>query len=73
VRDKRQKFVNIAEKRVNRLIKEIRLVGNLSNRSNYQFADDDVRKIFAAVEAEIRNARRRFESVGSTDISSFKL
>jgi hypothetical protein len=73
VRDKRRKFVNIAEKRVNRLIKDVRLVGNLSNRSNYQFTDDDVRKIFTAVEAEIRSARRRFESVGSTDTSNFKL
>jgi hypothetical protein len=73
MRDKRQKFVNIAEKRVNRLIKDVRLVGNLSNRSNYQFTGDDVRKIFTAVEAEIRNARKRFDSVGSTDVSNFKL
>ncbi len=73
MRDKRKKFVDIAEKRVNRLINEIRLVGNLSNRSNYEYKEEDVRRIFAAVDAELRNARRRFESTSTADSSSFKL
>ncbi len=73
MRDKRKKFVDIAEKRVNRLINEIRLVGNLSNRSNYEYKEEDVRRIFAALDAELRNARRRFESTSTADNSSFKL
>jgi hypothetical protein len=73
LRDKRKKFVDIAEKRVNRLINEIRLVGNLSNRSNYEYKEEDVRRIFAALDAELRNARRRFESTSTADNSSFKL
>jgi hypothetical protein len=48
-------------------------VGNLSNRSNYQYKDEDVRKIFATVEAEIRGAKKRFESIGTADLSGFKL
>lgn len=73
MRDKRQKFIELAEKRVSRLIKDVRLVGNLSNRSNYVFRDDDVKKIFAAIENEIRTARKRFESAGSSDETVFKL
>jgi len=73
LRDKRKKFVDIAERRVNRLINEIRLVGNLSNRSNYEYEEEDVRRIFAAVDSELRNARRRFESTSTAENSSFKL
>ena len=73
MRDKRQKFVDLAEKRVSRLIKDIRLVGNLSNRSNYVFRDEEVRKIFAAIETETRVARKRFENAGSSDDAVFKL
>ena len=73
VRDKRKKFIELAEKRVNRLLKELRLVGNLSNRSNYQFSDEDVRKIFLAIENELKVTRKRFETAGSSDEATFKL
>lgn len=73
MRDKRKKFVELVEKRVNRLLKDIRLVGNLSNRSNYSFSEDDVRKIFMAIDNELRATRKRFESSGSSDETTFKL
>ena len=72
-RDKRKKFVELAERRVTRLLREIRLVGNLSNRRNYSFNDEDVRKIFSAVETELKATRKRFESSGSGNESTFKL
>lgn len=73
MRNKRGKFVELAEKRVNRLLKDIRLIGNLSNRSNYDFTDEDVRKVFSAIENEVRQARKRFESSGNSTETTFKL
>jgi hypothetical protein len=73
VRDKRKKFVELAQKRVNRLLREIRLVGNLSNRSNYSFTDEDVRKIFAALDSELRSTRKRFDSAAGSESNTFKL
>jgi hypothetical protein len=58
----REKFVELAEKRVNKAIKDLRLIGNLSNRSNYKYADEDVRQIFIALEKELKQARERFQS-----------
>jgi len=58
----REKFVELAEKRVNRTIKDIRLIGNLSNRSNYKYEEIDVRAIFTALERELKQARERFQS-----------
>jgi hypothetical protein len=58
----RQKFVELAEKRVNKTIKDIRLIGNLSNRSNYKYEESDVRAIFTVLERELKQARERFTS-----------
>jgi hypothetical protein len=57
----RQTFVRLAEARVSKALKAIQLIGNLSNRSNYDFTDEDVSKIFKALNDEITACRRRFE------------
>lgn len=58
----RDKFLELAEKRVNRAIKDLRLIGNLSNPSNYKYGDEDVRLIFSTLEKELKHARERFHS-----------
>lgn len=61
----RDKFVELAQKRVVKAIKALRLVGNLSNRSNYTYSSADALKIVKALEEELRTLKKRFES-GST-------
>ena len=48
---KRDKFVELAEKRVNNAIKQIQLIGNLSNTGNYEFQEADYQRIFRAIDA----------------------
>lgn len=69
----RIKFVELAEKRVAKAMKDIRLIGNLSNKSNYSYTDEDVRKIIRALDAEVKRLRLRFEKHGASDEISFKL
>jgi len=69
----RAKFVELAEKRVVRAIKDIRLIGNLSNKSNYSYTDEDVRKIISTLDKEIKNLRHRFASHGAFNEIVFKL
>ena len=57
----RKKFVDLASKRVSRAMKAIQLIGNLSNRSNYDYTEDDVTKIFKALQEELNSCRKRFE------------
>lgn len=71
-RDKRQKFQEIAEKRVNKVIKDLRLIGNLSNRNNYSFDDGDVRKIMKALDDEMKALKSRFIPARPLD-QNFKL
>ena len=70
---KREKFLELANNRVNRAIKDIRLIGNLSNRSAYVYEEKDVRKIFLVIQRELEAARSRFSENGSRSDSDFRL
>jgi uncharacterized protein YeeX (DUF496 family) len=58
--NKHDKFVELAEKRVKKLLKQIELVGNLSNRSNYSYSDEDVKTIFSTIRSKVKEAESRF-------------
>ena len=71
--DRREKFVELAEKRVSRTLKDIKLIGNLANRSNYSYTDQDIAKIYRALKAALDDLKVRFDSKGSGENESFKL
>jgi len=58
--DRAQRFKRIATNRTNELLNNLRLLGNLSNKANYDYTDDDVNKIFNAIESELRLSKSRF-------------
>ena len=55
------RFRRLAASRGDRLIREIALLGNLSNRKNYAFTRDDVEALFGPIENELRECRARFD------------
>jgi hypothetical protein len=73
MRDKRAKFVELAQARVNRAIRELRLIGNLSNRSAYEYDEEDVRKIFRTLSKEMETAKGRFSGQRSSHPGEFTL
>jgi hypothetical protein len=70
---KRDKFVELAEARVSRALKDLQLIGNLSNRSAYEFSEADVKKIFGALQKGLDAARGRFSRDGDPASGEFKL
>lgn len=72
-RNKRERFVGLAEKRVTRAIKDLRLIGNLSNKSNYTYTQEDVEKIIKTLQKEFNVLRDRFNRKMNNDDTSFKL
>lgn len=56
------RFKRLATKRVNNLLNQIRLLGNLSNKSSYDYSDDEISKIFSAIEGQLRIAKAKFHS-----------
>ena len=70
----RENFVRLAEARTNKALKMLSVIGNLSNRSNYQYDKRDVDKIFGAIEEELKRNRKRFETaLGERKSQGFKL
>lgn len=70
---KRENFIRLAEQRVNRALREIRLIGNLSNRSAYASTDEDVKKIFRTLQKELDGAKARFGDAESGGETQFRL
>lgn len=59
-----EKFRRLAESRVNRVLNDIRLIGNLSNRNNYDYTSEEIEKIFRTLDSELKQIKGRFlESV----------
>ncbi len=73
MRDKRKKFKELAEARVNRAIKDVRLIGNLANKGSYEYSDEDAKRIFKALQKEIDAAKSRFTGDTGGRDSEFRL
>lgn len=66
-KQKRENFVRLAEARTNKILEMVRLLGNLSNTSNYSYTKQDVDKIFNTLEKELAETKKRFDTIGSDD------
>ena len=70
---KQAKFRELAEKRTNKALEAIRLIGNLSNRQTYVYEDAEVRKIVKALRDAVSDVEGRFSSASSRTGGEFKL
>ena len=73
IKEREEKFIMLAEKRVQKALRAIRLVKNLSNRSNYSYTDRDAAKITRALLHEVQNVRVAFRDGGKESTEEFKL
>jgi hypothetical protein len=72
-RDKRAKFVDLAESRTVNAIRAIRVIGKLGNRAHYEYDESDVKKIVAALNKEIDALKVRMTDKGAKIAVDFKL
>lgn len=71
--EKRQNFEKLVDKRMTNALQQIRLVGNLSNRTAYEYSDKDVRKIVGALDAAVAELKQRFKKKGGTGRYEFRI
>jgi len=69
--DREEKFKSLATIRTNKTIKQIRLIGNLSDKSNYKYNKKQIDAIINAIDSEFTKMKERFENAGETE--HFKL
>ena len=70
---KREKFVRLAEARTNKIIDMLQLLGNCSNGNTYDYTQQDVDKIFNAIESEVSEAKKKFNKMESKKSTRFTL
>ena len=64
---KRERFVRIAEARTNKILEMMRLLRNCSSKGNYEYTDEDIKKIFGALEKELKNTKNKFLGLDAKD------
>jgi len=57
---RKDRFRRIVSRRTNEIIEKFRILGNCANKSSYEYTEEDVNKIFRAIEAELRNTKAKF-------------
>ncbi len=55
-----ERFRRVVVRRTNEIIKKIGVLGNCSNRSSYAYTDEEINKIFSAIEKELKMVKLRF-------------
>lgn len=58
---KRDRFIRIAERRVNQVLVNLDNLGKCSNRRNYEYTADDIRKIFRVIERKVKETKLLFQ------------
>ena len=57
-----ERFKRIAALRTNAVLDKLRILGNLSNRQMYSYSEEDVNKIFSAINKQVKEIRAKFNS-----------
>lgn len=58
---KLNRFKRIAERRTNKILNDLRLLGNTANKQLYLYSDADIDKIFMTVENKVAEVRGKFK------------
>ena len=58
---KRDRFIRIAERRVNKVIDSLDQLGKCSNRRNYEYSEEEARRIFREIEHKVKEIKLQFQ------------
>lgn len=64
---KRERFEKVASTRVQKVIDMLGLLGNCANPNNYEYTNDDVEKMFGAINKALKEARAAYTSAQSKE------
>ena len=73
LKSKREKFVDLANKRVTSAIDKIRLIGNLSDRRFYEYSEKDSKQIIDALSKELNSVKSKFQNNAKKKDKEFSL
>ena len=71
--NKRKRFTDLAPIRVNSVLKHLRLVGNMTNKNNYDFKTEEFKKILKDIDDELSLVKSKFKAQENKKIKTWKL
>lgn len=69
---KHDRFIRIVESRVNKILSNLDNLGKCSNKRNYEYSEDQVKKIFKEIERKVKETKLQFQGEARSR-GSFKL
>lgn len=69
---RRLRFEKIASKRVQKILDDINVLSNCSNRNNYEYSDSDVKKMMAAIKGQIKQLEMAFSDQKGNGKQTFR-
>ena len=73
MKDKKEKFSELANNRVNKALNLMRLIGNLANKSHYSYSEEDSKQIISALESELKTLKSKFSKSKTNKDNKFSL
>ena len=70
---KRKRFTDLAPIRVTNVLKHLRLVGNMTNKNNYDYKGDEFKKILKDIDDELSLVKSKFKAQENKKIKTGKL
>ena len=58
--DKRERFKRLGAQRTNLVLQRLKVLGNCSNRSAYDYTEEEVNKNFSEIERRVREIKAKF-------------
>lgn len=58
--NKKQKFERLANARVNKVLKQLDLIANLSNKNVYDYSENEVNQIIGVLEKKVKELKTKF-------------
>ena len=69
---RRQRFEKIASKRVQKILDDINVLSNCSNRNNYEYYDGDVKRMMSAIRSQLKQLEMAFSDQKGNGKQTFR-
>lgn len=69
---KRERFIRVVESRVNKILSNLDNLGKCSNKRNYEYSEEEIRRIFREIQRKVKETRLQFQD-GARNKGKFKL
>ena len=61
--NKQDRFKRLATYRTNEVLRKLKVLGNCSNRSAYEYTEEEINKIFSEIEKSVKVTKSKFHFI----------